>query len=302
MPSRDLMLEKHAVNPGPAGGRVLNPRKAVLAVALLTIMTSAACYARPQDSRDSAVVAADPAGAASPDPAAAPAAQHGKPPTAGNFGTDRHFAIGFQASTLGLGGQVAYRLTNRLNVRGGFNFLKVTDSITSNQITYTGALNFRSAQANLDWFFLGPLHLSGGALLYNGNGITATVAVPTGQTFTLNNTTYESGSPSLGGTANLTLNKVAPSILFGVGNMIPRNGRRFAGQFEIGAIYEGSPNFVFGLTGTVCQPPNSSGLTCVAVSDPSVQANVTAQEAKINHDAAPFRFYPIISGGFSIAF
>jgi hypothetical protein len=265
-------------------------------------MTSAASYARPQGSRDSAVVATEPAGASSPEPAAAPRAQLGPPPTAGNIGPSRHFAIGFQTSTLGLGGQVAYRLTDKLNVRGGFNFLKVTDTITSNQITYTGALNFRSAQANLDWFFLGPLHLSGGALVYNGNGISATVAVPTGQTFTLNNTTYESGTPALGGSANLTLNKVAPEILFGVGNMIPRNGHRFSGQFEIGAIYEGAPNFVFNLTGTVCNPPSSSGPTCVPASDPTVQNNVTAQESKINHDAAPFKFYPIISGGFSIAF
>ena len=279
-----------------------NPAKTVLMVALLIVTTSAASYARPNDSRASEVVSRDPAGASAPEPAAEPTAQLGPPPRAGNVDSSNRFAVGVQLSTLGLGGQFAYRLSHKLNVRAGFNFAKVTDTITSNQITYGAQLNFRSAQGNLDWFFLGPLHLSGGALLYNGNGITATVSVPTGQTFTLNGTDYESGTPPLGGSANLTLNKVAPEILFGVGNMIPRNGRHFAGQFEIGAIYEGSPNFVFNLSGTVCQPPNSSGPTCQSVTASQVQTDIAGEEAKINHDAAPFRFYPIISGGFSIAF
>lgn len=283
------------------GGRVSNPQKAVLAVALLIITTSAACYARPQDSRENEIVTTDPAGASAPEPAAEPA-QLGPPPRSGNVDSSHRFAIGLQTSTLGIGGQFAYRLSHRLNVRGGFNFLKVTDTINANQITYTGALNFRSVQANLDWFFLGPLHLSGGALLYNGNGISATVAVPTGQTFTLNSHQYESGSPAMTGTASLNLNKVAPEILFGIGNMIPRNGRHFSGQFEIGAIYEGSPNFVFNLAGTVCQPPNSTGPTCQSVTASQVQTDIAGQEAKINHDAAPFKFYPIISGGFSVAF
>jgi hypothetical protein len=207
-------------------------------------------------------------------------------------------------STLGIGADFAYRLTHRINVRAGGNFMSLSHSFADNGINYGGQLHFRSAEAYLDWFFLGPLHLSGGALLYNGNNITATAAVPTGSTFSLNGTTYESSAAAqLGGSASLNLNKAAPAILLGVGNMIPRSGRHFGAHFEIGGMYEGSPNVVLGLTGTACAQGFTSGGTCQDVTTSStIQANVTAQQNKFNHDAAPYKFYPIVSTGFSIAF
>ena len=183
--------------------------------------------------------------------------------------------------------------------------MSLSHSFSKDGITYGAQLHFRSAEAHLDWFFLGPLHLSPGALLYNGNGVTATASATGGQFFTLNGTTYESSSgPSpLGGSGTLTLNKVAPSILLGVGNMIPRNGRHFAAHFEIGGIYEGSPNVVLTLTGNAC--PQSSGACPVGTPVANIagfQTNLAAEQSKINHDAAPFKFYPIVSTGFSIAF
>jgi len=213
--------------------------------------------------------------------------------------------VGVNISTLGIGGDLAVRLTHRINVRAGGNFMRLSHSFTDNGITYGGQLHFRSAEAYLDWFFLGPLHLSGGALLYNGNNVTATVSASGGQFFTLNGTTYESasgGSP-LGGSATLALNKVAPAILLGVGNMIPRSGRHFGAHFEIGGMYEGSPNIVLNLTGNACQ--QSSGVCNPGQPVANIanfQTNLAAQQGKFNHDAAPFKFYPIISTGFSIAF
>lgn len=268
---------------------------------MMVVIIGGSSVARAQASRENEIVTASPAAEAAPE-AALPAAQPAQGQTAGRGpGTDR-FAVGVQVSTLGIGGQFAYLLTHRLNIRAGANFMSFSHSITNDQITYGANLRFRSAEAHLDWFFLGPLHLSPGALLYDGNSISATVAVPTGNTFTLNGTQYESGTPSLGGSATMSLNKVAPSILFGVGNMIPRNGHHFGGQFEIGGIYEGSPNVALNFTGNVCAPPNSSGVTCQSVSASSVQANILAEQSKLNHDAALFKFYPVISGGFSFAF
>lgn len=279
-----------------------NPRKAALAAAFLALAISGTCFARPQDPRDSEIISSDPATASARESAAAPTAQLGPPPRAGNADNSNRFAIGVQVSTLGIGPEFAFRLSHRLNVRAGANFMSFSHTITQDQITYAAQLHFRSAEAHLDWFFLGPLHLSPGVLLYNGNGISAAASVPTGQVFTLDGTEFESGTPPLGGSASLTLNKIAPSILFGIGNMIPRNGHHFAGQFEIGAIYEGSPNIALNFTGTVCSPPASSGPTCQSVSVPQIQSLVTAEQSQANHDVTAYKFYPIISGGFSVAF
>jgi hypothetical protein len=226
------------------------------------------------------------------------------PAQRGEGDSSNRFAVGVKVSTLGVGGEFAFRLTHRINLRAGANYMGLSHSFTDNGVIYAGHLHFRSAEAHFDWFFLGPLHLSPGVMLYNGNGVSATAAVPGGQTFTLNGTTYQSSSGTpVGGSAALTLNKVAPSLLFGVGNLIPRSGRHFSVPFEIGAIYEGAPNIILNLTGNACAPPAGSCPTGQPVATtPGIQADVTAQQNKLNHDVAPYKFYPIISTGFSVAF
>ena len=272
---------------------------------LLAAIASALCGPCFAQSADREFALSESAGAPSAGTAVG-SAQPGQaaPARRGGGDSSNRFGIGVNVSTLGIGGDLAVRLTHRINVRAGGNFMSLSHSFTDNGITYGGQLHFRSAEAYLDWFFLGPLHLSGGALLYNGNNVTATVAVPAGTTFSLNGTDYESSSAApLGGSASLKLNKAAPAILLGVGNMIPRSGRHFGAHFEIGGMYEGSPNIVLGLTGTACTPPFTSGVTCQDVGTSStIQANVAAQQNKFNHDAAPYKFYPIVSTGFSIAF
>jgi hypothetical protein len=211
-------------------------------------MLGASCVAQTSD-REFAFD--EPAGATIPGTAAQP----GQPATPAATGGDssNRFGIGVRVSTLGIGGEFAYKLTHRFNVRAGFNVMSLSHTFNKDGVTYDGSLKFRSVDANLDWFFLGPLHLGPGLLLYNGNTINATASVSGGQTFTLNSTTYESSSSTpLNGSATLSLNKVAPSILFGVGNMIPRNGRHFSGHFEIGGIYEGSPNIALNFSGNAC--------------------------------------------------
>jgi hypothetical protein len=270
---------------------------AFLMVGMASIFCSS-CFAHSLNNNEVAFVA--PADRAVPD-AAPVATRPGQPATPqGKSDSSNRFAVGVDISTLGVGGEVAHRLTHRLNLRGGFNIMNFSHTFTDNGVTYAGQLHFRSAEAYLDWFFLGPLHLSPGVLLYNGNGAKATASVAGGQTFTLNGTTYQSSTVSpIGGSATLGFNKVAPAILFGVGNMIPRNGRHFSGHFEIGGIYEGSPNLALAFTGSACTPPTGS---CTATNQPVAAADVTAQQNKFNHDAAPYKFYPIVSAGFSVAF
>jgi hypothetical protein len=209
--------------------------------------------------------------------------------------------IGVKFSTLGVGIEAATPLTRKLNLRGGFNFFRYSRGITNNGIQYAGHLHFQSGEAHLDWFPFGGFHVSPGLLFYNGNSLVASAAVPGGQTFSLGGTTYMSDPTApVTGTGKLDFVKVAPSLMVGVGNLIPRNGRHYSFLFEIGAVYQGSARVALNFAGNVCDP---TGTVCGPIaSDPTVQANIVAQQQKIQKDVNPYRFYPVISGGIGFNF
>lgn len=209
--------------------------------------------------------------------------------------------IGVKMSTLGAGIEVATPLAGRLNVRGGFNMFRYSRPITNDGIHYSGQLQFQSAEAHLDWFLLGGFHVSPGVLFYNDNQLTATAAVPGGQTFSVGGTSYESDPTApVTGTGKLDFVKVSPSIMMGMGNLIPRNGRHFSFVFEVGGAYQGSARVALNLAGNVC---DTTGMVCRAVSsDPTVLANIQAQQVKIQNDVNPYRFFPVLSVGFGFNF
>jgi len=209
--------------------------------------------------------------------------------------------IGVKISTLGAGIEVATPLARKFNVRGGFNMFRYSRPITNDGIQYQGKLQFQSAEAHLDWFLLGGFHISPGILFYNGNQLTATALVPGGQTFSVGGTSYESDPTApVTGTGKLDFVKVSPSIMLGIGNLIPRNGRHFSFLFEVGGAYQGSARVALNLAGNVC---DTTGATCRAISsDPTVLANIQAQQVKIQNDVNPYRFFPVLSLGVGFNF
>ena len=215
--------------------------------------------------------------------------------------TSSHVGIGVKLSTLGAGIEVAVPLAGKLNVRGGFNMFRYSHDITNNGISYTGNLRFQSAEAHLDWFPFGGFHVSPGLLFYNGNSVTATAAVPGGQTFSFGGTSYESDpNAPVAGTGTLDFVKVSPSIMVGVGNLIPRDGRHYSFLFEVGGAYQGSARVALNFSGNVC---DTTGTICRSIaSDSTVQANIQAQQVKIKNDINPYRFFPVVSFGVGFNF
>jgi len=209
--------------------------------------------------------------------------------------------IGLKISTLGAGVEAAIPLAAKANLRSGVNFFQYNRAITNDGIHYAAQLNFRSAEAHLDWYPFGGFHVSPGVLFYNGNRLTANASVPGGQNFTLNGTAYKSDPNSpVAGTGKLDFVKVSPSIMMGFGNLIPRSGKHYSFLFEFGGAYQGSARVALNLTGNVCDP--TTGLACISASDPTVQANVVAQQQKIRNDINPYRFFPVISLGVGFNF
>ena len=281
---------------------------AVLLSSALVSFASTSCLAQESTNQLSAVnlTASSSAGAlfslpvAGPEPI--PASPQPASPEPLNSEGPRRIGVGAKISLLGIGGEAAVALTKRINVRGGFNFFNYSDTFNKDGISYGAQLAFRSAEAHLDLFpFAGAFHVSPGLLFYNDNHISANASVPGGQTFTLGGTSYISSAANpVTGTAKLGFNKVAPSIMVGFGNLIPRNRRRFSLSTEIGIAYTGAPKASLALTGIACSNP---ALICVnAGTDPTVQSNVQSEVAKVNHDVSVLKIYPLASVGFAVNF
>jgi hypothetical protein len=227
-------------------------------------------------------------------------------PCAAQFETSRgganHIGFAMKTSTLGGGMEVAAPLTRWFNVRGGYNWFHFNRGFENDGIHYFGAVRLQSGEAHLDWFpFAGGFHLSAGALIYNQNRVQADAVVPGGQTFSLGGTTYRSdpANPVFGG-GKIDFQKVAPTLTLGWGNLLPRSGKHFSVPFEMGVVFQGSPKASIALNGNVC---DSTGVNCRNIStDAGVQSDIQAQQVNINHDLAPFRYYPILSLGFSFNF
>src|SRR6266849_5998660 len=208
--------------------------------------------------------------------------------------------VGVKVSTLGIAGEVGVAVSHRSNVRFEFNAFSYGHTFDKDGVTYKGTLDLRTAQATFDLFFLKEFHISPGVLVYNGNNVTANASVPGGKSFTLSNTNYVSAAADpIAGTGKLTVYKAAPMILFGIGNLVPRS-RHFSTSFEIGAAYQGPPRVTLNLSGSAC---DSTGLFCRSISsDPTIQANLVSEQAKLNKSASPYKFYPVLSFGVGFKF
>lgn len=209
--------------------------------------------------------------------------------------------IGFKASTLGAGMDIAVGLTERVNLRGGFNFLSFGKDYDRDGINYDGTLKLRSGEVQIDWFPTGgAFHITGGALVYNGNRLDARAFVPAGQGFELGGGAYRS-SPTdpVNGTGELEFMRAAPMVKFGWGNIAKRDGH-FSFTFESGVAFHGSPKAKLALGGTACDL--SLTFCRNAATDPTIQQDVSDEETDLNRRASPYKVYPIISIGFAYRF
>jgi hypothetical protein len=283
-------LAQSGLASAPEGGRVEVARATQEELVLAAVLPKSTDQGDPQ-ADDSTMVNAENAGSEAAEP---PTKESGRTPFS-------RVGIGVKVSTLGVGVEVATPLAGRFNVRGGFNMFRYNRAITNDGIPYNGQLQFQSGEAHLDWFPFGGFHISPGLLFYNGNQVTATAAVPGGQTFSVGGTSYQSDLVTpVTGTGKLNFVRVSPSIMMGIGNLIPRNGRHYSFLFEVGAVYQGSARVALNLAGNVC---DTTGLNCRPISgDATVQANIQAQQVKIQNDVNPYRFFPVISLGVGFNF
>lgn len=214
-----------------------------------------------------------------------------------------HAGVAFNvAPPLGYGIDIAVPVSEKVNVRGGFNAFGLSHDFDNDGITLAAQMRLRSVSAHLDWFpFGGGFHLSPGVMLYNGNEVNANAVVPAGRTFDLGNQSLLSNpAKPVTGTFGLSFKKVAPSVRLGWGNIVPRSAKRWSIPFEIGFVYSNSPTAVLNLSGSACA---SNGTNCRDIAtEPQLQADLKEEQAQLNDDLTVLKVIPVISLGFSVKF
>jgi hypothetical protein len=216
--------------------------------------------------------------------------------------SDSHVGVAVKASTMGVGFEVATPVAERANVRVGFNVFGLSHDFDRDGIALAAQLKLRSFDTHFDWFPLGGgFHVSPGLMLYNGNEVDATAAVPGGKSFTLGGTPLVSNPASpVGGTTIISFARVAPSVVVGWGSLIPRGDRSWSLPFEVGVLLSRAPSAVIALNGSAC---SANGTNCRNIAtDPGLQTSVASEQARLNSDLSPFKVLPVISLGFSYRF
>jgi len=221
-------------------------------------------------------------------------------------------SIGGSVSALGVGVESSTNLIPHFNLRLTGDYLGfAVNNLQEQGFNVDGNLHLASARASLDYY---PFHkgfrLSPGVMFYNQNHALATVGVPSGSAFTVNNETYysESGTDAVHGSGRVRLGSSSPvfTATTGWGNTLPRAGHHFSFPFEVGAAFQDAPTISMTLGGTACY--DAAHLYCTDIADTSnplavqIQQGVQTQVAKYQKDLEPLKTYPILSFGVAYSF
>ncbi len=210
------------------------------------------------------------------------------------------FAVGIKAGTLGAGAEIATPLSRSLNLRAGANFAEFRYAFAIDGISYYTGVDYSSAQMSIDWFpFHGGFHISPGFIYFN-TGASGAAAVPPAESFQLDNVNYiNSVDDPVGGNASFVYHHhLAPALMFGFSNIIPRDGSHFSIPFEVGVAYTGAPQMAVQLAGTACTLQGCFN----AGTDPGTQQNLKQEVHDVDDTVKKIVAYPIVSLGFAYRF
>lgn len=203
-------------------------------------------------------------------------------------GSAQAAGIGVRAGTTGVGADFGWGLAPTLGARVGISAMNFSANVDSSDVSYDGRVKLANLNALLDWSPVGPFRLSAG-FIGNNNKIDVTGQPASGTTFTFNGNTYSASQVgSLAGTVKPG-RSVAPYLGIGYGNVWTK-GVNF--YFDVGVMFQGSPKADLRLT---CDPALSA--QCAAA-----QADVEAEERKLEEELKKFKYFPVINLGITIGF
>ncbi|MCA9738849.1 MAG: hypothetical protein R3E98_14310 [Gemmatimonadota bacterium] len=188
--------------------------------------------------------------------------------------------LGVNASTLGVGGDVSLMVAPVLGVRGRVSVQPWEPSHTVDDVEVTASMSSPNLSAFVDFYPFGrTLRLVGGVVKFGSN--IEVVGVPLNDV-EINGVLYEPGQ--IGRViGTIVTRETAPYAGIGFGS--PVGG--FGLVLDLGVAFQGKPTLDVTTDGIL------SG-------EPTFQANLDAEIADAERELERFRFYPVVSLGFSI--
>jgi hypothetical protein len=203
------------------------------------------------------------------------------------------YGLGLKASTLGLGLELHRELNDSFNIRLGLNTYDHDEDYDDGGISYNGELELMSVGSYIDWHpFQGGFRLTGG-LLYNGNEVTLKGKPTTLGTVNVGGTNYNFTNAQLNG--KVEFNSIAPYLGMGWGNSF--KGSRWSFLFDLGAMFQGSPDADLSTSGTV-----TVAGTNIAVNTATFQSDLAKETQELENDIEDLKIYPVVSLGLSYRF
>jgi len=205
------------------------------------------------------------------------------------FSSDK-FGTGISAKvgTLGYGGELSVSISdNWVTARFGINSLHYNRNSTQSEISYDFKLQLKTASALLDFYpAMGSFRATIG-LMYDNNSIDLT-AKPTGATYTINGHIYPTSEvDSVRG--SISFSKTAPYLGIGWGNPVAK-GKGWGIVTDLGILLQGSPKT------SLSAHCAASALACTPS---AIQADVDAENAKLQNDLKNLKYWPVLSIGLS---
>lgn len=198
----------------------------------------------------------------------------------------RNFSITPKAGTLGIGGDVAYRFTDSLKLRGSFTTFKYSGSKDAEEIDYDADIKLSGLGLVGDWHpFEGAFRLSAG--LYRTDVSFDLKAKPkdTGG-YVINGENYSVDDV---GAINgkLSWKKTAPYVGLGFETGFSSSSR-LGLVFDLGAVRVGKANLDYSATG--------------AAANPMLKADIEKEKQKVQDALDKAAWYPVINLGLVVRF
>jgi len=193
---------------------------------------------------------------------------------------------GVTAGSLGVGPEVALRISPRIAVRANALFFGLGHSVQSGDIDYDGDIRLASAGAILDFLpFSYRFRVSGG-LRFNRNKVDVLATPAMSEVFVIGGEAFR--GPEIGELrGTVTTRRVAPVFTLGYGG---RSSTGVSLTVDAGVMLQGRP--------TVRDLRASGPVTA----DPNVPAALAREEDEIREDVGKYRVYPVLQVTLGYAF
>jgi hypothetical protein len=193
--------------------------------------------------------------------------------------------LSLKAGSLGVGGDLTLGLTPNLNIRAGIGYFTWTqEGVGGGNDKKDVKLDLLNVPVTLDWHPVtgNGFRISAGVMFNNDRG---EISAKSGQNVSINDHDYLVSSLS----GKIDFNQFGPYLGIGYGNAADTSSHWHC-AIDLGVAYIGSPNVT--LAATALNPAQQAAL----------DSDVATQINKYEDDVKPFKFYPVLTIGFSYTF